>query len=158
VKAIKGEWDNVQSLNIKTSNSAALPIWSCELGNSEGARWDGLELQDSDKTDRNGDDGSDQTAKAVEAKTRALQEPTARKGKKRGMDAQDAQRETSKKVKTAGSEIKSTKAESVELTKAYISQLFTVPVTYFSNRMYRRRRMTHFPKNAIRPLTKYHRP
>ena len=35
-------WGNIQSLMIKTSESASLPIWSCQLGSGEGGRWDGL--------------------------------------------------------------------------------------------------------------------
>ena len=35
-------WGNIQSLMIKTSESASLPIWSCLLGSGEGGRWDGL--------------------------------------------------------------------------------------------------------------------
>ena len=35
-------WINIQSLMIKTSESASLPIWSCLLGSGEGGRWDGL--------------------------------------------------------------------------------------------------------------------
>lgn len=42
VKAIKGGWDNIQSLHIKTNTSTSLPIWSCELGADVGGRWDGL--------------------------------------------------------------------------------------------------------------------
>ncbi|KAF8843260.1 ribosomal protein L1 [Paxillus ammoniavirescens] len=39
---IKGGWDNVQSLHIKTNASVSLPIWSCDLGDEEGGRWAGL--------------------------------------------------------------------------------------------------------------------
>ena len=35
-------WGNIQSLMIKTSESASLPIWSCQLGSGQGGRWDGL--------------------------------------------------------------------------------------------------------------------
>ena len=42
VSHIKGNWDNVQSLHIKTSTSISLPIWTCELGSEEGGRWNGL--------------------------------------------------------------------------------------------------------------------
>ncbi|KAG6379094.1 ribosomal protein L1p/L10e family-domain-containing protein [Boletus reticuloceps] len=42
VSRIKGGWDNIQSLHIKTSTSVSLPIWTCELGSEEGGRWDGL--------------------------------------------------------------------------------------------------------------------
>jgi ribosome biogenesis protein UTP30 len=44
--AVRGGWDNVQSLGIKSTKSASLPIWSCKLGNEEGARWHGLHLED----------------------------------------------------------------------------------------------------------------
>jgi ribosome biogenesis protein UTP30 len=39
---IKGGWDNIQSLHIKTSTSISLPVWTCDLGSEEGGRWIGL--------------------------------------------------------------------------------------------------------------------
>ncbi|KAG1906788.1 ribosomal protein L1p/L10e family-domain-containing protein [Suillus fuscotomentosus] len=42
VKNIKGNWDNIQSLHIKTNSSISLPIWTCELGDATGGRWDGM--------------------------------------------------------------------------------------------------------------------
>lgn len=42
VKNIRENWDNVQSIHIKTSSSASLPIWTCGLDEEEGGRWDGL--------------------------------------------------------------------------------------------------------------------
>jgi ribosome biogenesis protein UTP30 len=42
VKNIRENWDNVQSIHIKTSSSASLPIWTCRLDEEEGGRWDGL--------------------------------------------------------------------------------------------------------------------
>ena len=36
----------MQSLNIKSTKSLSLPIWSCKLGSGEGARWHGLTLED----------------------------------------------------------------------------------------------------------------
>jgi ribosome biogenesis protein UTP30 len=39
VSNIKDNWDNVQSFHIKTSGSVSLPIWTCELGTGETARW-----------------------------------------------------------------------------------------------------------------------
>ena len=42
IKNISENWDNVQSIHIKTSLSASLPIWSCRLDEEEGGRWDGL--------------------------------------------------------------------------------------------------------------------
>lgn len=46
IAAVRGGWDNVQSLNIKSTKSLSLPIWSCKLGAGEGARWHGLSLGD----------------------------------------------------------------------------------------------------------------
>ena len=45
IAAVRGGWDNVQSLNIKSTKSLSLPIWSCKLGTGEGARWHGLSLE-----------------------------------------------------------------------------------------------------------------
>lgn len=42
IKNIRENWDNVQSIHVKTSLSASLPIWSCRLDEEEGGRWDGL--------------------------------------------------------------------------------------------------------------------
>ncbi|KII90828.1 hypothetical protein PLICRDRAFT_158208, partial [Plicaturopsis crispa FD-325 SS-3] len=42
IKHIKGGWDNIQSLSIKTSTSMSLPLWTCTLGEENGGRWDGL--------------------------------------------------------------------------------------------------------------------
>jgi len=41
----------VQSLNIKSTKSLSLPIWSCKLGTGEGARWHGLTLEDEEGED-----------------------------------------------------------------------------------------------------------
>jgi hypothetical protein len=47
----------VQSLSIKSTKSASLPIWSCKLGTEEGARWRGLQPEDG----VGGDDGDLET-------------------------------------------------------------------------------------------------
>lgn len=46
IAAVRGGWDNVQSLNIKSTKSLSLPIWSCKLGTGEGARWRSLTPED----------------------------------------------------------------------------------------------------------------
>jgi len=46
VKNIKDGWDNIQSLSIKTNSSVSLPIWTCELGDAKGGRWDGMVKSD----------------------------------------------------------------------------------------------------------------
>ncbi|KZV79225.1 ribosomal protein L1 [Exidia glandulosa HHB12029] len=68
VAAIKGGWENIQNLHLKTSTSASLPIWTCDLGDAKGARWDGL------------------TVGAAEDEEK---EKPASKGKKRSKDESD---------------------------------------------------------------------
>lgn len=51
VSHIKGGWDNIQSLHIKTSTSVSLPIWTCDLGSEEGGRWNGLVTKDAEETE-----------------------------------------------------------------------------------------------------------
>ncbi|KAF7303716.1 hypothetical protein MIND_00601000 [Mycena indigotica] len=66
VNAIKGGWENVQSLLLKTNSSPGLPIWSCDLGES---RWVGLE------------------EKMEESEIKEVQAGGATKGKKRAADS-----------------------------------------------------------------------
>ncbi|KZT38913.1 ribosomal protein L1 [Sistotremastrum suecicum HHB10207 ss-3] len=63
-KRIRGGWDNIQSLSIKTSSSISLPIWSCELGAGPGGRWDGLSIGAVEEEDEEwgGIDGDDPKA------------------------------------------------------------------------------------------------
>ena len=43
IESLKGGWENVQSLHLKTGDSVALPIWTCGLGlEGETTRWEGL--------------------------------------------------------------------------------------------------------------------
>ncbi|KAK7029776.1 ribosomal protein L1p/L10e family-domain-containing protein [Favolaschia claudopus] len=61
VKNIKGEWDNVQSILLKTNTSAGLPIWSCDLGaerfmavdEDEGSEMEGV-IEEEEKTAKKG--------------------------------------------------------------------------------------------------------
>jgi len=52
IAAIRGGWDNVQSLNIKSTKCLSL-LWSCKLGTGEGARWHGLTLEDEESEENN---------------------------------------------------------------------------------------------------------
>ncbi|KAJ6602227.1 ribosomal protein L1p/L10e family-domain-containing protein [Mycena sp. CBHHK59/15] len=92
VKSIKGGWDNVQSLIIKTNSSVGLPIWSCDLGDGEGGRWSGLVAQaDGDVSSGEADDEMD-----------VVEDKGARKGKKRAVAEEEAEaEEPKKKVKGA---------------------------------------------------------
>ena len=59
VKRIKGEWDNIQSFHIKTNSSASLPIWSCDLGATEGGRWDGLVAESASEAEESGEESAE---------------------------------------------------------------------------------------------------
>ncbi|KAI9569092.1 ribosomal protein L1p/L10e family-domain-containing protein [Boletus coccyginus] len=60
VSHIKGGWDNVQSLHIKTSTSISLPIWTCDLGSEEGGRWDGLVAEVEEKALESSEEGEEE--------------------------------------------------------------------------------------------------
>ncbi|KAH7913958.1 ribosomal protein L1p/L10e family-domain-containing protein [Hygrophoropsis aurantiaca] len=98
VKNIQGEWDNIQSFQIKTSSSMSLPIWSCELGGEEGGRWDGLvatkgeTLGIGDDEEVADDDKPDSTPKKTSEKAKT-------KGTKRLLD--EATEKPKKKAKAS---------------------------------------------------------
>ncbi|KAG9118437.1 hypothetical protein FRC07_007056 [Ceratobasidium sp. 392] len=94
VKHIKGGWDNVQSLNIKTSTSVALPIWSCELGSGEGGRWAGM-VGDSEESEEESGESEEEEEEEV---------PAVKQGKKRAAPEQPAAATTNKKAKAGPSE------------------------------------------------------
>ena len=75
VKNIRENWDNVQSIHIKTSSSASLPIWSCGLDEEEGGRWDGL-------TRVPVPDGTDEEVKKGEKRALEFKEEPRKKKKK----------------------------------------------------------------------------
>ncbi|KAH9033841.1 ribosomal protein L1p/L10e family-domain-containing protein [Lactarius hengduanensis] len=56
IAVVRGGWDNVQNLSIKSSESTSLLIWSCKLGNDEGARWHGLTLEAEEGEDSEDDE------------------------------------------------------------------------------------------------------
>ena len=69
----------MQSLNIKTTKSLSLPIWSCKLGSGEGERWHGLTLED-EESDEDGKTAMPEIPFKVKA-TKAKKHPPDR-GKK----------------------------------------------------------------------------
>ncbi|QRV92438.1 ribosomal protein L1p/L10e family [Ceratobasidium sp. AG-Ba] len=79
VKHIKGGWDNVQSLNIKTSTSVSLPIWSCELGSGEGGRWAGMvgASEESAESDESEEEEEEPAPVMKEGKKRSAPSTTA---------------------------------------------------------------------------------
>jgi len=69
IENLKGGWDNVQSLHLKTVDSVALPIWTCGLGLEEGSRWHGLvEGEESDEDEVDVDEDVVETRKIAKAK------------------------------------------------------------------------------------------
>ena len=97
VKRIKGEWDNIQSLHIKTSTSTSLPIWSCELGADAGGRWDGLveDAMSASEDELEGESAGEEepvveTKKAAKGKKRAAEEEVEQPKKKAKASAADA--------------------------------------------------------------------
>ena len=92
--AIKGNWDNIQSLNIKTNSSASLPIWSCTLDGSEGGRWNGLQAEAEEEEDLEVD-GEESDADEVKPK----KGPTST-GRKRSSSSDEEEEKPKKKAKT----------------------------------------------------------
>ncbi|KAK0487135.1 ribosomal protein L1p/L10e family-domain-containing protein [Armillaria novae-zelandiae] len=101
-KRISGGWDNVQALSVKTSTSVSLPIWSCSLGDEEGGRWEGLNV---DPDAKSGEADEDEAMVVDKPASKKPKSPS--NGKKRAA-ADDEPEETSKpKKKTKGAKGKS---------------------------------------------------
>lgn len=98
VKNIKGGWENVQSLHIKTSASVALPIWSCDLGAGEGGRWSGL-VGASEESEED-EDGSEESEESEEEPA-----PVQKEGKKRAAGGAPIATTASKKAKPGPSDV-----------------------------------------------------
>lgn len=111
-KAIKGGWDNIQSLHIKTSTSTSLPIWTCDLGAEEGGRWSGLvevaESESEDESEAKASEGEEEPEPVVEKK--------AAKGKKRA--AEEEVEQPKKKARSTASVAASKPAKAAESTAA----------------------------------------
>ncbi|KAI0049417.1 ribosomal protein L1 [Auriscalpium vulgare] len=115
VKAIKGEWDNIQNLSIKTNSSVALPIWSCDLGADEGGRWDRM-VVDEEAGNESDDESEGEDVPEVPEPAAAKNMATTSKGKKRVAEGEG---ETpSKKAKAGEVEAASSKPVSVARTAA----------------------------------------
>lgn len=110
---IRGGWNNVQSLHLKTNDSVALPLWTCGLGEED--RWDGLVKDDEAMKEEGGSVSEDEmdVDEVVEEET-----PKKSKGKKRPPE-EDTQEEEKpkKKVKGAQSLSQVTPNSPVQVTK-----------------------------------------
>ena len=89
IAAVHGGWDNVQGLSIKSSKSASLPIWSCKLGNDEGARWHGLTLEAEDGKDSEDDELSSAEIPPTKLAKATAQPPVQGGKQKRAAEVSD---------------------------------------------------------------------
>ncbi|KAG1751064.1 ribosomal protein L1p/L10e family-domain-containing protein [Suillus lakei] len=83
VNNIKGNWDNVQSLHIKTNSSISLPIWTCELGDATGGRWDGMVQSKDASEESKSDEDSDANNTDMDSEEHVPEVPVS-KGKSKG--------------------------------------------------------------------------
>jgi ribosome biogenesis protein UTP30 len=109
IENLKGGWDNVQSLHLKTADRVALPIWTCGLGLEEGSRWHGLvEGEESDEDeDEDEEDEMDVDEVVVEMK-----ETPKAKGTKRPSE-ENVQEQEKPKKKAKG--VQPTPSEDIDL-------------------------------------------
>ncbi|KAF8269388.1 ribosomal protein L1p/L10e family-domain-containing protein [Lactarius quietus] len=104
VAAVHGGWDNVQSLCIKSSKSASLPIWTCKLGNDEGSRWHGLTLGVEDGQDSEDDESSSAESPRIRKPAKATKQAPGQ-GEKQKRTAEVSEPPVQKKLKKALSEL-----------------------------------------------------
>jgi ribosome biogenesis protein UTP30 len=71
-KHIKGGWENVQSIDIKTGSSAALPVWNSKLDE----RWIGMPEPAADGESDEESDSESEEEKAVNEKAKKAKVPT----------------------------------------------------------------------------------
>lgn len=91
-KNIRGGWENIQSLNIKTNSSISLPIWSCLLEEGENGRWAKTEAEDeeawgglggADNDDESEPSTSEAPTKKPASKKRSVDDATGPQKQKR---------------------------------------------------------------------------
>ncbi|KAA1476890.1 ribosomal protein L1 [Dentipellis sp. KUC8613] len=122
VKTLKGEWDNVQSLSIKTNSSVSLPIWTCDLGAEEGGRWDGLEAEDDSEEEDSASDEDEDEDEEMQVDEAPPEPAVTKKGKKRSAEEQEQEQEKpKKKAKAAGTPSASTPAKAPKSAPAALS-------------------------------------
>ncbi|KAG2065748.1 ribosomal protein L1 [Suillus decipiens] len=83
VSNMKGNWDNIQNIHIKTNSSISLPIWTCEPGDATGGRWDGM-VQSKDASEGSeSDEDSDSNDAGMDLEESVPEVPVS-KGKSKG--------------------------------------------------------------------------
>lgn len=101
-KSIKGGWENIQSLHIKTNSSTSLPIWTCDLGAGEGGRWDGLTVGEAEDDNEESEVEEQEEKEDEEMEVVPEVKEVKKKGKKRAAEEEDDQ--PKKKTKASASE------------------------------------------------------
>ncbi|KAK0503680.1 ribosomal protein L1p/L10e family-domain-containing protein [Armillaria luteobubalina] len=141
-KRISGGWDNVQALSIKTSTSVSLPIWSCSLGDEEGGRWEGLNVDSDAESSGEGDDDE-----AMVVDKPASKEPKSPSNGKKRAAADDEPEEISKpKKKTKGvKEDSPPKKEKVKITTSSATEVAADSL---------KKSKAPAPKDSVPPVTK----
>lgn len=110
---IKGGWDNIQSLHLKTGESVALPVWTCGLGlEAEGGRWEGLVKGEG--VDAEAESGSEDEMKVDET----VPKKAGGKKSKRLLDDEVLDEKPKKKVKSAQGDDASLKKKGSSSTAA----------------------------------------
>ena len=89
--AVKGGWDNIQNLTIKTNSSVSLPIWSCTLNMTDVRQTEDAEegVEDSEKEEEEEEEEKVATAHA------------SRKGRKRVTNINEEVKRPRKRSKVA---------------------------------------------------------
>jgi len=80
IRNIKGQWENIQNIHIKTNSSVSLPIWMCRLDDSEEGRWGGSAMVPEKKPSIEASKGIDKDA------SESGEEIPSKGGKKRRID------------------------------------------------------------------------
>ena len=87
--AVKGGWDNIQNLTIKTNSSVSLPIWSCTLNMTDVRQTEDAE------------EGVEDSEKEEEEEKKVAKAHASRKGTKRVTNIDEEVKRPRKRSKVA---------------------------------------------------------
>ena len=87
--AVKGGWDNIQNLTIKTNSSVSLPIWSCTLNMTDVRQTEDAE------------EGVEDSEKEEEEEEKVAKAHASRKGRKRVTNIDEEVKRPRKRSKVA---------------------------------------------------------
>jgi len=119
-------WSNIQSLMTKTSESASLPIWGCQLGSGEGGRWDGLVAEQVEmEADKEEDDELPRISSSSKQVKASLFEPSRiskGKGKKRAAEENEDEPKKKRKKKSVGTDEVTSKIKGLAIEKTTLAK------------------------------------